>query len=56
MLKCAGMVGGKDLMLMANTRKIGRHAGSGKFIKVKEAKANKKTAVVETVRNRTKKK
>ena len=30
--------------------KIGRDAGSGKFIPVKEAKAHPKTAVVETIK------
>lgn len=31
-------------------RKIGRDAGTGKFISVKEAKRRKKTAVVETIK------
>jgi hypothetical protein len=31
------------------TKKVGRDAGSGKFIPVKEAKRRKKTAVVERV-------
>lgn len=31
------------------TRKVGRDAGSGQFIPVKEAERRKKTAVVETV-------
>lgn len=30
--------------------KIGRDAGTGKFITVKEARANKKGAVVETIK------
>lgn len=34
-------------------RKIGRDAGSGKFIPVKEAQQNKKTAVVETIKTKT---
>lgn len=38
------------------SRKIGRDAGSGKFIPVKEAERRKKTAVVETIRPRRKKK
>jgi hypothetical protein len=37
-------------MTMAKTRKIGRSAESGKFMKVKKARKNKKTAVVETIR------
>ncbi|HNY70024.1 MAG TPA: hypothetical protein PKH14_04480 [Syntrophorhabdus sp.] len=32
------------------TRKIGRDAGSGKFIPVKEAERRKKTAIVETIK------
>lgn len=32
------------------TRKIGRDAGSGRFISVKEAQRRKKTAVVETIK------
>lgn len=40
---------------MSKTRKIGRDAGNGQFIPVKEAERRKKTAVVETIR-RTKKK
>jgi len=32
------------------TRKIGRDAGTGKFIPVKEAEKRKKTAVVETIK------
>ena len=35
------------MIIMA--RKIGRDAGSGQFIPVKEAKANPKGAVVETL-------
>ena len=31
-----------------NQRKVGRDAGSGKFIPVKEAECRKRTAVVET--------
>jgi len=34
----------------SNTRKIGRDAGTGKFIPVKEAEKRKKTAVVETIK------
>lgn len=41
---------------MAKSIKIGRDAGSGKFIPVKVAKARPKTAVVETVRQAPKKK
>jgi len=37
------------------TRKIGRDAGTGKFIPVKKAEKNKKTAVVETIKNPKKK-
>ncbi len=36
-------------------RKIGRDAGSGRFIPVKEAKRRKKTAVVETLPKRKRK-
>ena len=32
------------------SRKIGRDAGSGKFIPVKEAERRKNTAVVETIK------
>ena len=39
-----------------NTRKVGRDAGTGQFIPVKEAERRKKTAVVETVKNPGKKK
>lgn len=35
-----------------STRKIGRDAGTGKFIPVKEAQRRKKTAVVETIKNK----
>jgi hypothetical protein len=35
-------------------RKIGRDAGTGKFIPVKEAQRRKKTAVVETVKPKKK--
>ena len=34
------------------TRKIGRDAGTGKFIPVKEAERRKKTAVVETIKTK----
>jgi hypothetical protein len=34
---------------MAKTRKVGRDAGSGQFIPVREAERRKRTAVVETV-------
>ncbi|MCB2196768.1 MAG: hypothetical protein KQH79_12975 [Bacteroidetes bacterium] len=37
-------------------RKIGRDAETGKFIPVKEAQKRKKTAVVETIKIKTKKK
>jgi hypothetical protein len=39
---------------MANKKgtKIGRDAGSGEFIPVKEAKKRKKTAVVETIKKK----
>ena len=37
------------------TRKIGRDAGSGRFIPVKEAERKPKTAVVETVKTPSKK-
>jgi len=36
-----------------STRKIGRDAGTGQFITVKEAKANPKTAVVETIKTKS---
>ncbi len=32
------------------TKKIGRDAGTGKFITVKEAQLNKKGAIVETIK------
>ncbi|CAB1064140.1 hypothetical protein D1BOALGB6SA_8931 [Olavius sp. associated proteobacterium Delta 1] len=35
-----------------STRKIGRDAGTGKFIPVKDAKRRKKTAVVETIKTK----
>ena len=34
------------------TRKIGRDAGTGKFIPVDEARRRKKTAVVETIKKK----
>ena len=37
-------------------QRIGRDAGSGKFIPVKEAQRRKKTAVVETIKKPTEKK
>lgn len=36
---------------MAKTRKVGRDASSGRFIKVDEAKRRPKTTVVETIKN-----
>lgn len=41
---------------MAKERKIGRDAGNGQFIPVKEAERRKKTAVVETIKPPKKKK
>jgi hypothetical protein len=38
---------------MANTRKIGRDAETGKFIPVEEAERRKRTAVVETIKLNT---
>lgn len=35
-----------------NAREVGRDAGTGKFIPVKEAQRRKRTAVVETVKKR----
>lgn len=35
---------------MTKTRKIGRDAGTGKFIPVKVAKSRPKTTVVETIK------
>lgn len=35
---------------ITNTFKVGRDAGTGKFIPVKEAERRKKTAVVETIK------
>ena len=35
---------------MSKARKIGRDAGSGRFIPVKKAQLQKKTAVVETIK------
>jgi len=37
----------------SKVRTIGRDAGTGKFIPVKEAERRKKTAVVETIKTRT---
>ena len=37
------------------TRKIGRDAGTGQFIPVKEAERRRRTAVVETIKNPPKK-
>ncbi|MFC2150797.1 hypothetical protein ACFLQV_04775 [Calditrichota bacterium] len=37
---------------MPKTHKVGRDAETGRFIPVKEAERRKKTAIVETVRNR----
>jgi len=39
---------------MAKPRKIGRDAGKGIFIPVKEAQRRKKTAVVETIKPKRK--
>jgi hypothetical protein len=36
----------------STTRKVGRDAGTGKFIPVKEAERRKKTAVVETIKKK----
>lgn len=36
------------------TRKIGRDAGTGRFIPVKTAERRKKTAIVETIRPKSK--
>jgi len=36
------------------TFKVGRDAGTGKFITVKQAQRRKKTAVVETIRKKKK--
>ncbi|MFH0958128.1 MAG: hypothetical protein V1897_05435 [Pseudomonadota bacterium] len=38
----------------SGTRKIGRDAGTGRFIPVKEAERRKKTAVVETIKTKKK--
>lgn len=38
----------------SNTRKIGRDAGTGRFIPVKEAQRREKTAVVETIKPKKK--
>jgi hypothetical protein len=37
-----------------STFKVGRDAGSGRFIPVKQAQRRKKTAVVETIKKRKK--
>ncbi len=39
---------------MTQTRKVGRDAGSGEFIPVKEAERRKGSAVVETIKFPTK--
>ena len=36
--------------MSSSTRKVGRDAGTGQFIPVKEAERRKRTAVVETVK------
>jgi hypothetical protein len=36
----------------SKTRKIGRDAGTGRFIPVKDARRRKKTAVVETIKKK----
>jgi len=36
----------------AKTRRIGRDAGTGRFIPVKEAQRRKRTAVVETIKKK----
>jgi len=41
---------------MAKTFKVGRDAGNGKFIPVKEAERRKGTAIVETIKVPPKKK
>ena len=43
-------------MAKTKTRKIGRDAGNGQFIPVKEAERRKKTAIVETIKIPKKKK
>jgi hypothetical protein len=40
--------------MSGKTRKIGRDAGTGKFIPVKEAQQHKKTSVVETIKKKGK--
>lgn len=40
----------------STTTKIGRDAGTGKFMPVKEAEKKKGTSVVETIKHPTKKK
>jgi len=36
----------------SKTRKIGRDAGTGRFIPVKDARRRKKTAIVETIKKK----
>jgi hypothetical protein len=36
----------------SNTFKVGRDAGTGRFIPVKDARRRKKTAVVETIKKK----
>jgi hypothetical protein len=43
-------------MAEKKTHKVGRDAGTGQFIPVKEAQRRPKTAVVETIKNPPKKK
>ncbi len=38
----------------SNTFKVGRDAGTGRFITVKDAQRRKKTAVVETIKKKNK--
>jgi hypothetical protein len=40
----------------SGTRKIGRDAGTGKFISIKESNRRKRTAIIETIKNPKRKK
>jgi hypothetical protein len=49
---CITEFGGKVEMAKKKTFKIGRSAITGKFLKVKDAKRRKRTAVVETIKKK----
>ncbi len=52
--KVRGILFYQNRFHMAKSVKIGRDAGSGKFIPVKEAERRPKTTVVETIKKKNK--